>query len=309
MTPPAATHLKIGGVTRAHAVRDGIGLSVAAAAWWFAISDGYAIDAYAYWSVDITRPYTLPSGEVGAFSYSPPAAQLFALAGSIPFPFFLALWTAFLVVVLLWLVPRRWWAPAVVLAFPELFIANVHLPIAAAMVLALQRTAAWWCAPILLKVIPGIGLGWHLFRREWRSLGIAIAVTVGIAAASYATAPALWAMWIDHLVHGPIADAEGPFVRVPLLWRLPAGLAIVLIAVAMARRSLLPVAVLVALPNLSWVAYTILLAIPRLHRMDTEDRRRMESSKSGISDAARSDEPDAEAMSRSVRGGAEENGP
>lgn len=308
MTRPGTTHLKICGVTRAHAVRDGIGLSVAAAAWWFAISDGYAIDAYAYWSVDITRPYTLPSGEVGAFSYSPAAAQLFALAGSIAFPIFLALWTAFLVVVVLWLVPRRWWAPAVVLAFPELFIANVHLPIAAAMVLALQRTAAWWCAPILLKVIPGIGLGWHLFRREWRSLGIAIAVTVGIAAASYATAPALWPLWIDHLVHGPSADAEGPFVGVPLLWRLPAGLALVVIAAAMGRRSLLPVAVLVALPNLSWVAYTVLFAIPRLDRMDNEDRRRTDSPIREISDPASSEEPDVEEMSRSVRGGPEEYG-
>ena len=37
-------------------------------------------DAFAYWSVQLPHPYHIPVGELGSFTYSPPAAMLFHCA-------------------------------------------------------------------------------------------------------------------------------------------------------------------------------------------------------------------------------------
>ena len=74
--------------------------------------------------------------------------------------------------VLYWLV-RPWPWALLILLLPwtyELFVGQVHLFIAAAIVLGF-RWPALWAFNILTKVTPGVGLLWFLVRREWRSLG------------------------------------------------------------------------------------------------------------------------------------------
>src|SRR4051812_47472511 len=55
---------------------------------------GFTHDSYAYWSVDLSAPFTAGVGEKDAFLYSPAAAQLFAVLGHLPWEVFLLGWTA-----------------------------------------------------------------------------------------------------------------------------------------------------------------------------------------------------------------------
>ena len=81
------------------------------------------------------HPYSQSAGGLGAFTYTPVIARLFAPFASLPWYSFLWLWTAVLVATLVWL---GWRSSLVVLAFPpvalELYHGNVHLLIAAAIV-------------------------------------------------------------------------------------------------------------------------------------------------------------------------------
>ena len=63
----------------------------------------FGFDAYAYWAVDPADPYAATAGALGAFTYSPVIAGLFAPFGLLPFWQFLWLWTAVLVGTAIWL--------------------------------------------------------------------------------------------------------------------------------------------------------------------------------------------------------------
>ena len=105
-------------------------------------------------------PYAQSAGGLGAFTYTPVIVRLFARSRSLPWYSFLWLWTGVLVATLIWL---GWRSSLVVLAFPpvalELYHGNVHLLIAAAIVLGF-RWPATWAFVILTKVTPGVGLIW-----------------------------------------------------------------------------------------------------------------------------------------------------
>src|SRR5436305_1705444 len=131
---------------------------------------------------------------------SQPAAlsdRTIGLIGRLPREVFIAGWTALLAAVALWLA-RPWPVALLVLALPvsqEVMIGNIHLLLAAAIVLGF-RWPATWAFVLLTKVTPGVGLLWFLVRREWRSLAIALAMAVGIAGVSYVLAPSPWADWL-----------------------------------------------------------------------------------------------------------------
>ena len=73
----------------------------------------------------------------------------------------------------------------------ELYHGNVHLWIAAAIVLGFRYP--WtWAFVLLTKVTPGLGLVWFAARREWRSLAIALGVTAAIVAVSLVLDRQLW---------------------------------------------------------------------------------------------------------------------
>jgi hypothetical protein len=222
--------------------------------WTFA-----GIDARAYWRVELAHPYASSGvGEYSTYLYSPAFAQFLSPLYVLPFEAFYALWTVASVVVLYWLV-RPWPWALLILFLPwtyELFVGQVHLFIAAAIVLGF-RWPALWAFSILTKVTPGIGLLWFLVRREWRSLAIALGTTLAIAALSFLLSPTAWFDWVAFL---RASSGSGE-----LLYPRMAAAALIVVAGALTnRRWTIPIAVLLALPVVWVESYVILLAIIRL---------------------------------------------
>ena len=100
-----------------------------------------AADGFVYWGVNISAPYAGSTvGGANAYLYSPAFAQVFAIIGLIPQPIFTVVWTVFLAGVA-WRLARPWPASLLVLALPvsqEILIGNIHLLLAAAIVLGLR---------------------------------------------------------------------------------------------------------------------------------------------------------------------------
>jgi hypothetical protein len=214
-----------------------------------------SVDAYAYWTTRDGVFYdAATTGRIGSYLYSPAFAQLLAPLVWLPIAVFSALWTA-INCATLWFLVRRWALPSLFflpIAF-EVISGNVHLLYAAAIVVGF-RWPATWALMFLTKATPGIGVVWFLVRREWRHLAIALGVTAGIAAVSFALDATQWRQWIDILRADVTGAGSADFTTVG--WYLPIGLAprlaaalIVAVAAAWAdRRWLLPVAVVLAMP-------------------------------------------------------------
>lgn len=217
------------------------------------------IDARAYWRVDLAHPYISSGvGEYSTYLYSPAFAQVLSPLYVLPFEAFFVLWTIASVAVLYWLV-RPWPWALLILFLPwtyELFVGQVHLFIAAVIVLGFRYPALWAFA-ILTKVTPGIGLLWFLVRREWRPLGIALGGTAGVALASFVLWPSAWFDWYAFL-RGSTGSGELLYVRIA------AAVAIVVAGALTGRRWAVPIAVWLALPVVWIESWVILLAIIRL---------------------------------------------
>lgn len=224
----------------------------------------FGFDAYAYWSVDPGHSYAATAGALGAFTYSPAVALAFAPFGLLPFWQFLWLWTGVLVGTAIWLGGRPARPILAVFAFPpvalELYHGNVHLLMAAAIALGFRYP--WtWSFVLLTKVTPGVGLAWFLFRREWRSLVIALGVTGALAGISFALDPAAWQSWIADSVGATAAGAplNQLAISIPLWIRVPAALIVVAWGARTDRRWTVPVAATLALPVL-WPSGLAMLA-------------------------------------------------
>lgn len=126
---------------------------------------------------------------------------------------------------------------------------------------------------LLTKITPGVGLIWFLVRREWRSLGIALTVTVLLAAISFVFAPALWADWIAvvRTTQAGEVRASTPFDFIPLVVRVAIAAGLVAWAARTDRRWVVPVAATLALPVVYINGLAMLVAAPYLW---TLDRRR-----------------------------------
>jgi hypothetical protein len=252
----------------ARAVRDGLVVAgLLFAGYLFLVvapqTGTFGFDAYAYWSVDPNDPYTKTAGELGAFPYSPVAARLFSIAGLVPFWVFLWIWTAILVATVIWL---GWRSALVVFAFPpvalEIYHGNVHLLMAAAVVIGFRYPAAW-IVVLLTKVSPGVGLLWFAARAEWRKLAWALGVTGVVVAISLAVDSKLWVEWISDSL---LATAKGsPLNQVsipPPIWiRLPIAAVIVVWGARTDRAWTVPVAVTLGLPILWPTGFAILAAL------------------------------------------------
>jgi len=254
------------GPSARRALRDGLVLAgLAFFAYLFVVvapaAGTFGFDAYAYWAVDGSDPYRELVGGLGAFTYSPVIARLFDPFGLIPWPAFLVLWTALALGAVAWLGRRRalW-----ILAFPpvalELYHGNIHLLLAAMIVLGF-RWPALWAFGILTKVTPGIGLLWFLARGEWRSLTIALGTTAALVGVSVAVDAPLWHQWIrllgDASGGGQVPQAQ---VAIPLLARLLVAAAVVVWGARTDRRWAVPVAVTIALPVLWPSGFAVLAA-------------------------------------------------
>lgn len=266
----------------------GVGFVIAVLTWLWALHFGSSTDSYAYWSVDIGDPWRAQVGAIGAFMYSPVAALIFAPFHSLPYPVFFVLWTTVLALVALWLCPPTLWAPGFVLLIGEIHQANIHILLAAAVVLSLTRSAGWWALPILTKVTPVVGLVWHLARREWRQIGVALVVTSAFVAASVVYSAGMWVDWAHFLLTNVSVAAGGPSIGLPLLPRLAVAAVVVLYAARSGRQWLVPIAVLMAMPVI-WISGipVFLIASVRLLRIGPQQRLQSSArdSMSAISEA------------------------
>jgi hypothetical protein len=151
-------------------------------------------------------------------------------------------------------------AAGVLLAALELVGGNISLFLATAMVVGFRWPAAW-AFVLLTKVTPGIGLLWFVVRREWRSLGIALAATALVVAVSAAIMPGAWLEWLDLLVRLAGRDGTWAAVPIPFLVRLPIAVVVVVWGARTDRRWTVPVAGMIALPALWYGSLTMLLAV------------------------------------------------
>lgn len=243
----------------------------------------FGFDAFAYWSLNLADPYAKTAGALGAFTYSPAIARLFAPFGAIAFWQFLVLWDAVLVGTAAWLGLGSVRSVLAVFAFPavalELYHGNVDLLIAAAIWLGFRYPAAWSFV-LLTKVTPGVGLVWFVVRREWRSLAIALGVTAVVAAGSLAIDRQLWVSWLRDSLW---ATAQGAplnqfFLPIPLWIRVLAAVALVAWGGLTDRRWSVPIAATLALPILWPSGFAVLAALWPLER-----QRRQAEAASGYS--------------------------
>ncbi len=217
-------------------------------------------DAHAYWAVDLVDPYTRPVATTDAFTYTPPAALFFAALGTLPFEVFQAIWTLLIGGALLWLTgPWALLFLVVPVVASDLYLGNIHVLLAAAIVASL-RWPALWAVPLLTKPTCGVGLLWFAARGEWRRLGTAIAVTGAIAALAAVIAPTLWPKWIDYVIGTGVSPDVGSayWVPIPLLVRLPAAALLVIWGARTDRPWTLPTAAMLGLPVLWMVGLAML---------------------------------------------------
>jgi Glycosyltransferase family 87 len=225
----------------------------------------FGFDAYAYWSIDLDNLYGRSIGntsDLGAFRYTPAFAQVFAPFHALPWEVFLALWCAGMVVVLLWL-GGAWALP--LLAFPpvplELYHGNIHLFMAAAIVIGFRFPLAWSFI-LLSKVTPGVGVLWFAFRREWRNFGIAVGGTAAIVAVSFAIAPNLWAEYAQTMADNLAYDPGHPYpVPIPLPVRVVGAAVLVWWGARTDRSWVIPISAVIALPIIWFHGLAVLVAM------------------------------------------------
>ena len=198
-----------------------------------------------------------------AYVYPPPMAQLFAPFHVLPHDAVQVGWTI-LCFVSLWYCCREWTMTVIVAGMVALYlpnghvlgsglgavlVGNVQIPMAAAIV-AGMRHPGWFSVPILTKVTTGVGVLWYAFRREWRSFGIALAVTAAIVVVSFAIAPAAWAEYMTWTVDNYGQPSSPPIVGPPLPLRLLAATALVWWGARTGRPWVVAVAGGLAIPGL-----------------------------------------------------------
>lgn len=218
-------------------------------------------DAHAYWAVDPANPYSRPVATTDAFTYPPPAALFFAVLGQLPFEVFQAGWTLLIGIALLWLTGPFALAFLILpIVASDLYLGNIHVLLAAAIVGSLRRPELW-AIPLLTKPTAGVGLLWFVARGEWRKLAIAVGVTGAFAALAHVLAPGLWPLWIDYVLATGVSPDVGSAhsVPMPLLVRLPAAALLVVWGARTNRPWTLPTAAMLGLPVL-WLVGLAMLA-------------------------------------------------
>lgn len=245
------------------AMRDGaiVACLVLAAAHLLGLLD-IGVDAYTYWTVDPSSPYTSSApGTAQAYFYSPAFAQLTAPIHLLPWQVFIAAWTVVLTFALVW--QTGLWLALALLLFPvfvDLTVGNIHILYGAAIVLGF-RWPWTWSFLLLTKITPGVGLLWFAFRREWRSLAIALGVTAAIAAGSFFLRPDLWRQWLDLLVAATRAPDWTLIVPIPVWFRLPVAVALLYWGARTDRAWTVPLASCIALPVLWLNGFAMLVAM------------------------------------------------
>jgi Glycosyltransferase family 87 len=201
------------------------------------------------------------------------AGNCVAVRTALPWIVFVSGWYAILVAALVFL--GRGYTLAL-LAIPfvavDLYHGNLHLLIAAAIVLGFRYPAAWGFV-VLTKVTPGIGLLWFAVRREWRSLGIALGATTVVAAVTFVLLPSQWIAWINVLIDNAGTPPPWPALPIPLWVRLPAAALIIVWGARRDARWVVPVAAAISVPALWPGAFAMVAACWALRRVPADQER------------------------------------
>jgi hypothetical protein len=213
-----------------------------------------ACDAAAYYYADGYRPTFTPQ-----YGYSPAYLWAFAPFRLLPFDAFVWVWAGLHVLALLWL--RAGFMLAIPGINEDVIRGNVTVFIALAVVLAIRSgKPAAWAFPLLTKVLPGVGIVWHLARREWRAVGIALGSTLAVVAVGALVDPHAWIGWVE-LLAGRGTGTAGTLVP-----RIILGAGVVAYAGFTSRAWLVPVGMLIGWSGLWPPAFMVLAAVPKLAR-------------------------------------------
>ncbi len=254
-----------------------IGVAVAVAFWILVIalsdpsvdvSDPFsgrfvtAQDARSYYGLDLSDLYAGRTNwnTIGAYPYSPAFAQLVYPLDLLPWPAFVAAWTAVLVLAVYVLTGPELFLLGLAVGAMEIAGGNVSLLLAVAIVAGF-RWPWTWAFVLLTKITPGAALLWFALRREWRQLAIALGATAAIAAVSFALMPDAWRDWVALLAGNTGKGGTWAAVPIPLLVRGPLGVLLVLWGAPRNQRWVVPVGAMLALPALWYGSLSMLLAV------------------------------------------------
>jgi len=239
--------------------------------WFFALlvqpdlgGKPFGVDAYPYWSVPLSNPYSGPeAGLPGAYLYSPAFLHAITPLRLLPWEWFIGFWIAAELVALAWLLTPA--GALLALAFPpvlsEVLIGNIHVFLAVALALSLRYPASWLLA-LLTKPTLGVGIAYHVARRAWRAVAIALGVTAVVTVVSFAIGPDLWFDWVARLQGAETRGGLGWTIF--LVARLLLALGLSAYAGWRGRPAYLPLAAYLALP-IPWLeGLALLTAVPRL---------------------------------------------
>jgi hypothetical protein len=218
------------------------------------IADPY--DARAYWQADPTNLYL--AQWVGGYVYPPPLALALNVLHPIGwFAFITAFTTATWVA--LWYCTRALAPVVLAIGFAAqwaigisfvgyLFLGNIQIIMAAAIVASIRVSPAWSVVPILTKLVP-VSLVWYTVRREWRNLAIAVGVTGAVVAVTVVVAPGTWVAFARFVTTNAAAS---PLPLVPIAYPVRLVMAVALVAWGglTGRRWTVPIAAGLAIPAL-----------------------------------------------------------
>jgi hypothetical protein len=236
----------------------------------FLILPGNGHDAFAYWRIPHGQTLYSDTGSVtglGDFRYSPTFALAVQPFGLLPWDVFRLAGTA-LSLVALTFTARKWALAAICLppVMLDLFMGNIHLLLAAAIVLAI-RWPAVWSFLLLTKVTPGIGLLYLVGAHRWRQLAIALATTALLVGMTmFISGPAVWWDWAVKLLDwqgGPLGQST-----IPLTARLALAAILAFWGGRTGRPWTIAVAATLSLPVLWTHGYALLVAVLPLTRRE-----------------------------------------
>jgi hypothetical protein len=202
-----------------------------------------------------------------AYLYPPPLAQALApVTAVLPEAAFSALWTLLLLGCLLYLARGRLLVALAMVAFVpvavELGYRNVHLLLAALLVLGLRGRPALLAVGAAIKVGPGLGLLYLALRGRWREASTGLVAGFAILFISLVIGPAAWGQFL-----AVVASTAAIAQTTPLPIGYPARLAIAVLLTIVASRlpeqygeATLVVAVVLANPSLWATALSMLVA-------------------------------------------------
>lgn len=232
-----------------------------------------AQDARSYYGLNLADLYTGRTewNTIGAYPYSPAFAMLVYPLNLLPWPVFVAAWTAILIGAVWLLTGKQLFLLGMAVGAMEIAGGNVSLLLALAIVWGF-RWPWTWAFVLLTKIVPGVGLWWFVVRREWRSLAIALGATAAIVAVSFALMPANWLAWVDLLLANTGKSGTWAAIPIPLLVRAPIGIALITWGALRDQRWTVPVGSMLCLPALWYGSLSMLLAVIPLTTPDERAR-------------------------------------